>query len=350
MIKIFEALQDGDIEEVLTILKRNPSIINTQRNEKNESLLKCAINSGNFNMVASLIDNGANIEELNPNEISLHDAIEVFNLRIVRYLLENGADVFSKKEWGPNANKLSPLNLLSHLKSVGCWEHNADAILDILFEYGVEINSIPVASAFGDLDKLSTLLDQGGDINDYIVPSCRTALHIAVLNNDYEIVDFLFKKGADVNPQDDWGYLTPLDLCTNDEIEKLLISFGGETQDEQDAAYHKAINEQNSQFLDDRMFVLEISKTKKRLENPYDSSSGSKEETSWSVITRRNIRKYPPIRVDSFKTKEEAIAYFKKVLPETPRVSLKEKSPSPIPSYEEHIKWLISNGIKPPPY
>ena len=261
-------------------------------------------------------------------------------------MLENGAAVFTK-----DRDNLSTLDVLCHLKSIDCWEEDkADKILDVLFEYGAEINSIPIAAAFGDLSNLTTLLEQGKDINDFIVPSCRTALHIAVLNGDYDMVNFLLEKGADINFTDDWDYSNPLDLCTNGKIEKLLKSYGAETLNEVEDAYHRAIRQQEGAYLDDRMFIAEIVQTKNRTSNQHNSVENSKEEIMWTVITRRNKRKYPPTRSDSFKTKEEAISYFKKILPETPMVSLNEKAQSPIKSYEEYKKWLITKGIKPPPY
>ena len=104
-------------------------------------------------------------------------------------------------------------------------------------------------------------------------------------------------------------------------------------------------------FHDDRMFVLEISPVESRdatstvLDLSGDTSRKPKE---WAVVTRRNVPGFPPHRVDPFPTKAEAIAYYKRVVVETPRKSLGEKSPDPLPSLETYIAWLTAEGLFDP--
>jgi len=62
------------------------------------------------------------------------------------------------------------------------------------------------------------------------------------------------------------------------------------------------------------------------------------------------LDRYPPIRCDDFASKEEAIAYLKKVAPLTPRVSLGNKPPEPTPSWDEYQDWLESIGVERLPY
>ena len=65
----------------------------------------------------------------------------------------------------------------------------------------------------------------------------------------------------------------------------------------------------------------------------------------WYVATRRNTPRFPPYRVDRFASESEVIDSIKKVEPETPRVSLDGRSPSPVPTYAEHLKWLHQNQL-----
>ena len=51
------------------------------------------------------------------------------------------------------------------------------------------------------------------------------------------------------------------------------------------------------------------------------------------------------LRVDRFTCESEVIEFIKKVEPETPRISLGGKSPFPIPSYEDHLKWIKENQL-----
>lgn len=96
-------------------------------------------------------------------------------------------------------------------------------------------------------------------------------------------------------------------------------------------------------FKDDRMFVLEVCPVTTR-----DLMSNTPEKQQWAVITRRNVPGYPPYRSDSFSTRAEAIEYYKKVVVETPRVSLGKKSPVPPPTLEAYTSWLVAENLYDP--
>jgi hypothetical protein len=101
---------------------------------------------------------------------------------------------------------------------------------------------------------------------------------------------------------------------------------------------------QGKEYLDDRMFVLELAQV--------TTQSGLRAETPkkrWAVITRRNIPGFPPTRVDDFETREEALQYLLNIVPTTPRISLRGESPSPTPSLAEFRTWLASSGLDPLP-
>ncbi len=77
-----------------------------------------------------------------------------------------------------------------------------------------------------------------------------------------------------------------------------------------------------------------------------DLSPAKKEHTPvWAVTTRRNCEGFPPFRVDEFASEAEAIAFIKRVEPETPRISLGGRSPAPTPTYEEHCRRLKEEGV-----
>ncbi len=88
-------------------------------------------------------------------------------------------------------------------------------------------------------------------------------------------------------------------------------------------------------FHDDRMFVLEIASVTSR-----SLTSGESEKREWAVITRRNVPGYPPHRSDTFATRKEAVAYFNRIVVETPRVSSGSNTPDPVPSLEQYSSWL----------
>jgi hypothetical protein len=87
-------------------------------------------------------------------------------------------------------------------------------------------------------------------------------------------------------------------------------------------------------FNDDRKFVMEICKVKV---NSVDK---------WAVITRRNVPDFPPFRTDQFDTREEALAYYYKIVVQTPLISLGENSPNPPITIEQYKTWLKSKNLK----
>ena len=96
-------------------------------------------------------------------------------------------------------------------------------------------------------------------------------------------------------------------------------------------------------FKDDRMFVLEVCSVTTR-----SLTSSEPEKNEWAVITRRNVPGYPPFRSDTFPTYDEAVTYYKKVIVSTPRVSLGNHSPSPEPSLDEYVAWLVVENLHDP--
>lgn len=77
-----------------------------------------------------------------------------------------------------------------------------------------------------DYAKAKNLIDNGVDVNETDNQKF-TALHFAVENNDYEIVEYLIKHGANVNAQDCYGNI-PLGRIikplTDRKIVELLLN------------------------------------------------------------------------------------------------------------------------------
>jgi hypothetical protein len=109
----------------------------------------------------------------------------------------------------------------------------------------------------------------------------------------------------------------------------------------------------NMLFHDDRMFVLEICPVESRdaASTVLDTSgrtARASQSKEWAVVTRRNVPGYPPHRVDHFPTRDEAFAYYKRVVVQTPRKSLGEKSPDPTPTLEAYTAWLAEQDLFDP--
>lgn len=91
------------------------------------------------------------------------------------------------------------------------------------------------------------------------------------------------------------------------------------------------------------MFVLEVTPV-----NSQDGTSAARDKHKWGVVTRRNVPGYPPHRVDSFPTRSEAVDYYRRVVVQTPRKSLGEKSPDPLPTLESYTAWLVNENLFDP--
>jgi hypothetical protein len=93
-----------------------------------------------------------------------------------------------------------------------------------------------------------------------------------------------------------------------------------------------------SQVLeDDRVFRLEVV--------PWDPAV---KERAWAVVTIHNVRGRIPARQDYFSTREDALEYYLKIVVETPRASLGDHSPDPLPSIEQYTAWLKTQNLHDP--
>lgn len=92
-------------------------------------------------------------------------------------------------------------------------------------------------------------------------------------------------------------------------------------------------------YFDDRMFILEI------LPIIVKNFELTEEKEMWSVITRKNSPGYYPTRTDDFVTKDEAIEFYKKIILQTPLVSMKGKPLNTVPDYNTFVEKLKKQGI-----
>lgn len=104
-------------------------------------------------------------------------------------------------------------------------------------------------------------------------------------------------------------------------------------------------------YRDDRLYVMRLtSDFRKNDEGTVSASLVPSESLGKSgkllLITYRNTRPLPAIRVDEFFTYEEVVNYIKRVEPTCPRVSLGGAAPNPTPSWQMHLDWLHTLGLK----
>ena len=105
------------------------------------------------------------------------------------------------------------------------------------------------------------------------------------------------------------------------------------------------------EYRDDRMYVMRISSNFEKSDGRLISApirEDAPEEIDGPVllITYRNTYSLPAVRTDEFATISEALSYVRRVEPTCPRISLGGKANLPTPTWEAHLEWLHSEGLK----
>jgi ankyrin repeat protein len=162
-----------------------------------------------------LINNGADIDRLNDDALSILDTLVGYgHYEMLKLFIQNGADINLKSVFGK-----TPL-----LNAIGLKENNPfekihkddsrNALQKLLLLESYED---------GNADRIIKLLvESGADLNTQCDITKSTALLQAVEYNDYESVKLLLKHGADVDIRDFFG-VTALMHAKNKKIRNLLL-------------------------------------------------------------------------------------------------------------------------------
>ena len=153
---------------------------------------------------------------------SLHTASAEGNIEIVQSLLDGGADVNDRNEFHQTA-------LLMAL-----WEKKFE-VARLLIKYGADVNfpngvgwtPLQVAAQDGNSEIVHVLLDHGADVNAKKMDDW-TALHLASCLDYFDVVKALLERGANVHGRNDQGQ-TPCQLAVifgHQEITRLLLAYG----------------------------------------------------------------------------------------------------------------------------
>ena len=160
MSEFVKAAQNGDLNEVKRLFALNPGIINELDREHDTAIMKACRDCNAVNVVAFLLENGANINDKEYRDLIDQTPliIAAFNgcTDIVKMLLDAGANIEHKNDQGENA-------LIS-------------------------------AAQEGNINVVKILLDAGADVNQSNTDG-ETALDLAIrLKQKKDLIDLLREK------------------------------------------------------------------------------------------------------------------------------------------------------------
>lgn len=93
------AVEIGDESNIKTQLNKSPSILINSKNSNYQTALMVASEKGNTNVAKLLLDNGADVNIVDPKLLTaLHYATQARHVKIVQLLLMHGANVDAKSK------------------------------------------------------------------------------------------------------------------------------------------------------------------------------------------------------------------------------------------------------------
>jgi len=291
---LYQAVEEGDLATVKSILKKNPKLLNTPNSEQltplNLACLKgeaevaqallemgadmnigdpddsrpihCAAISGDTDTMDLLLEQGADInaKDNNGNAPLLH-AAQRKKFPMVEYLVEQGAEVDTQNNWGMSAlyygarfnSKYCVSLLLDKGADIQIQNHELASPLHIavacghtkivrmLVDYGADVNAReddgepPLCWARGAncVNSARVLVENGADVNVKDTDGQRP-LHFACMGGAKRMVEFLLENGSEIDAQQDDGATALLTACScrNWDAARCLIENGADVNAE----------------------------------------------------------------------------------------------------------------------
>ncbi|WP_200859217.1 ankyrin repeat domain-containing protein [Brachyspira intermedia] len=234
---LMEAVRTDNIEMAKLLIEHNSDINIKNKDGKNMIMIACE--NGNEEMFNLLIENNADINEKSSwGASALIYASEKGNINIMQYLIDNGIDVNGKADdngdtpllWavtGENPYEASKL-LIENGADVNATNNSGVApatilagsvpkVVKLLKDNGADLDTkfanddppIAIAASVGNLEIVKALVENGADVNYYPNDMNYTAIYHAIDQGCYEVAEYLFKNGVDLNielkPSDVYG-------------------------------------------------------------------------------------------------------------------------------------------------
>jgi cytochrome c len=191
--------------------------------------LQDAAKTGDVDLIAQLLDQGADINEISGSGTPLYFAINTQHAEAAELLIERGADVNARSTFG------APLHAAA--------AKGMTPMASLLLERGADPNSdwntlkpLHIAAKYGRIDVARVLLDHGADINA-LTALDEPPLHLAIIYGHFDVADMLRERGtrasavetieplmASADPQIGYKVALPCRGCHSVDREAKLIS------------------------------------------------------------------------------------------------------------------------------
>ena len=234
---LMEAVRTDNIKMAKLLIEHDSDINIKNKDGKNMIMIACE--NGNEEMFNLLLENNADINEKSSwGASALIYASEKGNINIMKYLIDNGIDVNGKADdngdtpllWavtGQNPYEASKL-LIENGADVNATNNSGVApatilagsvpkVVKLLKDNGADLDTkfadddppIAIAASVGNLEIVKALVENGADVNYYPNDMNYTAIYHAIDQGCYEVAEYLFKNGVDLNielkPSDVYG-------------------------------------------------------------------------------------------------------------------------------------------------
>ncbi|MEQ2250940.1 hypothetical protein ILYODFUR_006031 [Ilyodon furcidens] len=174
-----QAAYSGDIHQLYTILKKNPTLLDVQDKHTGDTPLIAACRHGNLNVVKYLVDNKANALLTNKKQRTCLHYVSKKTLSLLDYLM---------------IAILMPILLLGYFLMLQK-ERKSVALMEVLLSSSVNVSAI-----------------------DY---KGNTALHYVCQRKSHSLVPLLLKRNAQTDIRNKNGE-TPLDIATRLKFTKII--------------------------------------------------------------------------------------------------------------------------------
>lgn len=212
-------------------------------NLSGQTPLFCAAKEGHLEIVKYLLDRGANPNATNHYGVSvLWIPCQRGLTSIVELLLERGAN----PEIAPSGPEAEERSISGWTPLYAAIKSRQYPVVKLLLHKGANPNAVTslgstpflLASEIGDLEVIKCFVEHGADLDyspsgkeaDELNITGQTALFMATLKEQNDVVQYLIEKGSKVNVKNRYG-VSPLLLCAeggNETLVKLLVSVGAD--------------------------------------------------------------------------------------------------------------------------